>query len=181
MAHRYLPLASFLGALLFSGCVIYTEPNGQNQGNPPPPPPPPHRGQPQNQPPPNQPPKETVSGKLPSAQPQPQPKKEDSIHGKLISKLSIGKLHVVVVGGTCEIGIDGKSQGVSSKVTTNIGAGDHEVTCQPTGGKLQTQAVSVAKNEEVVVSFDLNNPANTTNVSKPMNVAPPVGRPTPGQ
>jgi hypothetical protein len=177
MVHRYLPFASFLGALLFSGCVIYTEPEDQNQAAPPPPPPP-HQAQPA------QPPTETVSGKVPSkTQPpaQPQPEPGGLQHNNWLSKVKIGKIVVHVTGGSCDIGIDGKSQGIGTKANTKIGAGDHEVTCQPTGGKLQTESVSVAANEEVTVTFDLANPSNTTNVSKPLDTAPPVGRPTPGQ
>ena len=178
MVHRYVPLASFLGALLFSGCVIYTEP----QNSPPPPPPPPAKaGQPASQP-------ATTTGKKPGAhsQPQPQPATDDNSgprHQDLLARLQgeVGQITVVVKGGECLVGIDGVPYGTKSEVSAQAAPGERSVTCQPKVGAVQTQKVKINKGETGTVTFDLANPANNTAVSKPTAVAPPVGRPTPGQ
>lgn len=177
MSHRYVPLASLLGALSFAGCVIYTEP----QGGPPPPPPPPPAAQPAQPAPPAQP------GKVGSIGPPntPPPASTGGVgainHGKFTSRLVVGEILVVVNGGNCDISVDGTSHGVANQHRMKVGAGEHTVGCAPEGKAAQTQKVTVAKDELVTVAFDLNNPANTTSVSKPAGVAPPVGRPTPVQ
>lgn len=174
MSHRYVPLASLLGGLLFAGCVIYTEP----QDGPPPPPPPPPAAQPA---PPAQPGKVGSIGP-PNAPPPASKGGAGAInHGRFTSRLIAGEILVVVNGGNCDISIDGTSHGVAAQHKMKVGAGEHTVGCKPDGKPAQSQKVSVAKDELVTVAFDLNNPANTTSVSKPANVAPPVGRPTPTQ
>lgn len=177
MSLRYVPLASLLGGLLFTGCVIYTEP----QDGPPPPPPPPPAAQPAQPAPPAQP------GKVGSLGPPnaPPPASTGGVgaikHGNFTSRLVVGEILVVVNGGNCDISIDDHSYGVSNQHRMKVGAGEHTVGCKPEAKLAQTQKVTVAKDELVTVAFDLNNPSNTTSINKPANVAPPVGRPTPGQ
>jgi hypothetical protein len=177
MVHRYVPLASIFGALVFSGCVIYTEPTNQ----PPPPPPPPAKA---NQGQPGKPGKPATVVYRPGSQPgsQPQPTAQPgptSIHQKVIGLLKVGDINVVVANGTCAITVDGVSHGTGSTAAVKVGAGSHEVSCQPAGKPAQKQTVAVKNAETTTVTFDLNNPSNNKNVSMPTGLVPPGGRPTP--
>ena len=88
-------------------------------------------------------------------------------------------LVVTVTDGTCDITIDTTAHGNAKKVEVNLPAGDHQVTCQPAGGKLQSQIAQVRADVVAAVVFSISNPGNTGTHSLPTGKAPPIGRPMP--
>ncbi|MEZ4440480.1 MAG: hypothetical protein R3B72_15390 [Polyangiaceae bacterium] len=168
MHNRCLAFASLLGALLVSGCTIITE---GNQANPPPPPPPP--------PPAAVPAPQPAVTTPPPVTPAPAPTDQGGGTSRAIVRgFKSGSVLVMVVGGNCRIGVNGHEQGVGTRKDIKLGVGEHTVTCTPSGGLAQTQKVSVKENEQTEVTFDLTNPGNSRQVTRPVNHAPPVGRPS---
>jgi hypothetical protein len=67
---------------------------------------------------------------------------------------------VAVVGGTCDIAIDGKSYGNKAGLTEMVRVGDHMVTCTPSGGPSQRQEVMIRERvRPVPVTFHVGRSA----------------------
>ena len=172
MRNRSILLASLAASLCLGGCVIHSGPkNNARRGPPPPPPPAAQPGQPA-QPPPAQP---------PPAQPppaQPPTLGLPRLPGLVPPQAQQGTISIVVSDGNCAITIDGAPRGTHQRFDEKVAPGSHTIGCQPTSGPLQTRAATVAANAITTVTFQLGNPGNT-HVTLPVNVLPPVGRPTP--
>ncbi len=168
MWNRCVPLASLAVAFLFGGCVIYTEP----QNKPPAPPPPPQRVEPTPAQPaqPGQPARKRLPAKW-SYKPKTQPGQPPAEN--------MGTLLVAVTDGTCRISIDGVDKGVTNQVEEKLAPGVHAVSCAPDNGATQTQQATIEANAVTTAYFSLATPTNTQ-VTTPVPITPPVGRPTPG-
>lgn len=169
MWNRCVPLASLAAAFLFSGCVIYTEPKNK----PPAPPPPPQRVEPTTAQP-AQPGQPAARNRLPkkwSYTPKTQP-------GQPPADQNLGTLLVAVTDGTCRISIGGVDKGETNQVEEKLPPGVHSVSCAPTSGATQTQNATIQANAVTTAYFSLATPTNTQ-VTTPVPITPPVGRPTP--
>jgi hypothetical protein len=71
------------------------------------------------------------------------------------------------------------SKGNVNQVEEKLAPGVHAVSCQPQTGALQTQNATIEASAVTTAYFSLATPGNTQ-VTTPVHVTPPVGRPTPG-
>jgi hypothetical protein len=165
-------LASLAVALVVGGCTIYTE--GKDPKGPPPPPPTPPAKAP---PPPAQTaapaPTQTATGGLFRFG------KRTNPGGATTPQQGEPNLVVTVADGSCDIAVGATRYGVTNKVEATLPAGDHQVTCQPASGALQSQIAQVKAGRVAAVVFSLTSPGNTGTQSLPVDKRPPIGRPTP--
>ncbi len=74
----------------------------------------------------------------------------------------MGRLVVQVLGGTCDIAIDGVSVGVKSEHSANVHAGSHTVTCTvPSATPLRDEVTVELRGRPALVTFELGKSART--------------------
>lgn len=81
----------------------------------------------------------------------------DSAHAEAPEALPTGDgvLVAVILGGTCQLTVDGWSQGARSSLRVRVEPGAHVVSCTPPGKATRTHEVRVARDRPGIVSFKL--------------------------